>query len=319
MSGQVGSWLQQCGAPGSDHGHGGDGWVPQDVRGKLTKQAPLDKLVWFKSGGAAEWLFEPADLQDLTRFLGRIDEDMPVMPLGLGSNMIVRDGGVPGIVVRLGKPFATVEVRDDHVLECGGGASGILVSSTARDAGIAGLEFLRGIPGTVGGFVRMNGGAYGREVADILIDCDVVLPGGQVITLPAGDLRYSYRHSQLPDGAIVVAARFQGTPGDPQVIGAEMDRIAAAREESQPLRSKTGGSTFKNPPGDKAWRLVDAAGCRGLKMGGAQVSEKHANFLINTGDASSADIEGLGEEVRRRVSQSQGVALEWEIQRVGRY
>jgi UDP-N-acetylmuramate dehydrogenase len=210
-------------------------------------------------------------------------------------------------------------VKRDQILECGGGASGILVSSTARDAGIAGLEFLRGIPGTVGGFVRMNGGAYGREVCDILVDCDVILAEGTFITVPAADLEYSYRHSNLPDGAIVVAARFKGTPGKPEDIGAEMDRIAHAREETQPLRSKTGGSTFKNPPGDKAWRLVDAAGCRGLKVGGAQVSEKHANFLINTGDATSADIEGLGEEVRRRVSESEGVTLEWEIQRVGRW
>jgi UDP-N-acetylmuramate dehydrogenase len=165
----------------------------------------------------------------------------------------------------------------------------------------------------------MNGGAYGREVADVLIDCDVVLPGGELVTLAAADLGYSYRHSQLPEGSIVVAARFKGEPGEPGEIGAEMDRIAAAREESQPLRSKTGGSTFKNPPGDKAWRLVDAADCRGLKVGGAQVSEKHANFLINTGDATSADIENLGEEVRRRVAESQGVNLEWEIQRVGKW
>jgi UDP-N-acetylmuramate dehydrogenase len=192
------------------------------------------------------------------------------------------------------------------------------VASTARDSGIAGLEFLRGIPGTVGGFVRMNGGAYGREVADILVDCDVILPDGGYVTLGADELNYRYRHSDLPEGAIVVSARFRGTPGDPVAIGAEMDRIAAAREESQPLRSKTGGSTFKNPPGSKAWQLVDAAGCRGLSIGGAQVSEKHTNFLINTGDATSADIEGLGEEVRRRVAQSQGIDLEWEIQRVGR-
>jgi UDP-N-acetylmuramate dehydrogenase len=192
------------------------------------------------------------------------------------------------------------------------------VASTARDAGIAGLEFLRGIPGTVGGFVRMNGGAYGREVSDILVDCDVVLPDGTLVTLPAADLEYSYRHSALPEGAIVVSARFRGRPGDSATIGAEMDRIAAAREESQPLRSKTGGSTFKNPEGQKAWQLVDAAGCRGLTMGGAQVSEKHTNFLINTGDATSSDIEGLGEEVRRRVFDSQGVDLQWEIQRVGR-
>ena len=319
MSGQVGSYQDDGRAPGSDDDWGFDGWVPTDVRGKLSKDAPLDKLVWFKSGGKADWLFEPADLDDLTAFLAGLDDGTPVMALGLGSNLIVRDGGVPGVVVRLGKPFATVEVRRDQVLECGGGASGILVSSTARDAGIAGLEFLRGIPGTVGGFVRMNGGAYGREVADVLVDCDVAMPDGNVITVPAADLGYTYRHSELPEGAIVVAARFKGTPGDPKEIGAEMDRIAYAREESQPLRSKTGGSTFKNPPGDKAWRLVDAAGCRGLKLGGAQVSEKHANFLINTGDATSADIEGLGEEVRRRVSESQGVTLEWEIKRVGRW
>lgn len=319
MTGQIDSWFGDNSAPGSDGGSGFDGWVPTDVRGKLTRNAPLDKLVWFKSGGPADWLFEPADLDDLTAFLAALDDDTPVMALGLGSNLIVRDGGVPGVVVRLGKPFATVEVRRDCVLECGGGASGILVSSTARDAGIAGLEFLRGIPGTVGGFVRMNGGAYGREVADILVDCDLAMPDGNVITVPMADLGYTYRHSELPEGAIVVAARFRGTRGDPADIGAEMDRIAYAREESQPLRSKTGGSTFKNPPGDKAWRLVDAAGCRGLKMGGAQVSEKHANFLINTGDATSADIEGLGEEIRRRVSESQAVALEWEIQRVGRW
>ncbi len=288
------------------------------VRGKLTRNAPLAPLVWFKAGGAADWLFEPADLDDLKEFLANLGGRLPVMALGLGSNLIIRDGGVPGVVVRLGKPFAGVKVLDDEVLECGGGASGILVASTARDAGVAGLEFLRGIPGTVGGFVRMNGGAYGREVADILVDCDVVMPGGAFITLPVTDLRYSYRHSALPDGAVVAAARFRGEPGEREAIAAEMDRIAAAREESQPLRSKTGGSTFKNPPDDKAWRLVDAAGCRGLTMGGAQVSEKHANFLINTGDATSADIEGLGEEVRRRVHNSQGVDLEWEIQRVGR-
>ncbi len=305
-------------APGEGEEKGAASVSVSPVRGKLTADAPLDKLVWFKSGGPADWLFEPADLEDLTTFLSGLAEGTPVMAIGLGSNLIIRDGGVPGVVVRLGKPFASVEVRRDNILECGGGAPGILVSSTARDAGIAGLEFLRGIPGTVGGFVRMNGGAYGREVADILIDCDVVFPDGACVNIPAADLDYSYRHSRLPDGAIVVAARFQGDPGDPEVIGAEMDRIAAERENSQPLRSKTGGSTFKNPEGGKAWQLVDEAGCRGLKMGGAQVSEKHTNFLINTGDATSSDIEGLGEEVRRRVAEKSGVALEWEIKRVGR-
>jgi UDP-N-acetylmuramate dehydrogenase len=274
-------------------------------------------MVWFKSGGRADWLFEPADADDLIEFLARLDPDVPVMALGLGSNMIVRDGGVPGVVVRLGKAFAKVERIDEATLTCGGGASGILVSSTARDAGIAGLEFLRGIPGTVGGFVRMNGGAYGREVKDILVSATVVLRDGEVEQWPLERLGYSYRHSDLPEGAIVIAATLRGSPGNPDAIGAEMDAIARAREESQPLRSRTGGSTFKNPPGHKAWALIDAAGCRGMTLGGAQVSEKHCNFLLNLGSASSADIEALGEEVRRRVMAKTNIALEWEIQRIG--
>lgn len=290
--------------------------LPQP-RGKLTPDAALAPLVWFKAGGAAEWLFEPADLEDLSDFLTALDPAVPVMGLGLGSNLIVRDGGVPGVVVRLGKPFARVEAIDATTLHCGGGASGILVSSTARDAGIAGLEFLRSIPGTVGGFVRMNGGAYGRETADVLVACDVVLRSGERRTLAQADLGYTYRHSSLPEGAIVVSAIFRGQPGEPAAIQAEMDRIAAAREESQPLRSKTGGSTFKNPQGHKAWALVDAAGCRGLRRGDAQVSEKHTNFLLNLGAASSADIEALGEEVRAKVKAQSGIELEWEIQRVG--
>ena len=244
--------------------------LPQ-VKGKLKEDAPLAPLVWFKSGGNAQWLFEPADERDLVEFLAQLDPDVPVMALGLGSNMIVRDGGVPGVVVRLGKAFAKIDRLDEVTLQCGGGASGILVSSTARDAGIAGLEFLRGIPGTVGGFVRMNGGAYGREVCDILISCRVALRNGIVEEWPAERLGYTYRHSELPDGAVVLTAIFRGTPGQPDAIGAEMDAIARAREESQPLRSRTGGSTFKNPPAHKAWALVDAAGCRGLTLGGAQV------------------------------------------------
>ena len=288
------------------------------IKGKLTANAPLAPLVWFKSGGTAEWLFEPKDLADLQGFLRDLDPVVPVMALGLGSNMIVRDGGVPGVVVRLGKAFAKVTRLDEVTLDCGGGASGILVSSTARDNGIAGLEFLRSIPGTVGGFVRMNGGAYGGEVKDILVDCDVVLRDGSLVTLHNADLGYTYRHSELPEGAIVVAARFKGRPGEPEAIQAEMDRITASREASQPLRSKTGGSTFKNPEGHKAWELVDKAGCRGLQLGGAQVSEKHTNFLINTGEATSTEIEALGEEVRRRVKDNSGVELEWEIQRVGK-
>jgi UDP-N-acetylmuramate dehydrogenase len=287
-------------------------------RGTLTADAPLAPLVWFKAGGRADWLFEPADAEDLCGFLAALDPAVPVMALGLGSNLIVRDGGVPGVVVRLGKVFGAIERIGATSLRCGGGASGIAVSSAARDAGLAGLEFLRGIPGTVGGFVRMNGGAYGREVKDILIEAEIVLRSGDRVTLPLDALGYAYRHSSLPEGAIVLSATFHGEPNDKIAIQLEMDRIASARDASQPLRTKTGGSTFKNPPGEKAWELVDRAGCRGLAMGGAQVSEKHTNFLINTGEATSAEIEALGEEVRRRVREQSGIALEWEIQRVGR-
>ena len=289
-----------------------------EVRGKLTADAPLAKLVWFKAGGNADWLFEPADADDLARFLSKLDDDVPVMGLGLGSNLIIRDGGVPGVVVKLGKAFAEVEAVDEMTLRCGAGAHGVLISSAARDAGIAGMEFLRSIPGTLGGFVRMNGGAYGRETCDILMEAEVVTRDGSQLTLSNGQLGYSYRHSDLPEGAIVIAATLRGEPGEPEAIQAEMDRIQAAREESQPVRTKTGGSTFKNPDGGSAWKYVDEAGCRGLRKGGAQVSEKHCNFLINTGDATSAEIEGLGDEVRERVREHSGVELEWEIRRVGR-
>jgi len=287
------------------------------VRGRLTPNAPLAPLVWFKSGGNGEWLFEPKDEEDLVSFLRELDPGVPVMALGLGSNLIVRDGGVQGVVVRLGKALAKIDRVDETTLRCGAGASGILVSSSARDAGIAGLEFLRGIPGTVGGFVRMNGGAYGREVSDILVSARVVLRSGEVEEWPLDRLGYTYRHSEVPSAAVVIGAVFRGTPGDPEAIGAEMDAIARAREESQPLRSRTGGSTFKNPAGHKAWALIDAADCRGLTMGDAQVSEKHCNFLLNLGSATSAEIEALGEEVRRRVETKTHITLEWEIQRVG--
>ena len=290
--------------------------VPQ-VRGRLTPDAPLAPLVWFKSGGRAEWLFEPRDVDDLVQFLRNLDPGVPVMALGLGSNLIIRDGGVPGVVVRLGKAFSKIDRIDETTLCCGGGASGILVSSTARDSGSAGLEFLRGIPGTVGGFVRMNGGAYGREVSDVLVSTRLVLRTGDLVEWPLGQLGYTYRHSDVPAGAVVIEAVLRGTPGDPEAIGAEMDAIARAREESQPLRSRTGGSTFKNPPGHKAWALIDAAGCRGLTKGDAQVSEKHCNFLLNLGSATSAEIEELGEEVRRQVETKTHIKLEWEIQRVG--
>lgn len=296
--------------------------LPQ-VRGKLTENAALDRLVWFKTGGPAEWLFEPKDVDDLQNFLRDLDPEIAVWPLGLGSNLVIRDGGKRGVVVRLGKAFAGIETVSkgqfgiDNVLICDAGAPGISVASMARDHGIAGMEFLRGIPGTIGGAVRMNAGAYGREVCDILVEADIVERSGERKTLSLSDMGYTYRHSDLPESAIVVGATFRGTSGDPETIGAEMKRIADEREASQPLRTKTGGSTFKNPDGHKAWQLVDAAGCRGLQVGQAQVSEKHCNFLINLGGATSADIEALGEEVRRRVKEHSGIELLWEIQRVG--
>ena len=288
------------------------------LQGKVEADGSLADFIWFRTGGPAEWLVRPADVEDLSQFLRRLDPTTPVMPVGVGSNLIVRDGGVRGVVVRLPKTLAQVRIEPGNRVRAGAGAMGITVASKARDAGIAGLEFLRGIPGTTGGAVRMNAGAYGREIADILIEATLVLRDGTVEVWPAARFGYTYRHSETPEGAVVVEALFEGAPGDPAIIGAEMDRIAAEREASQPLRSRTGGSTFKNPPGTKAWKEIDAAGCRGLTMGDAQVSEKHCNFLLNLGKATSADIEALGEEVRRRVRAHSGVELEWEIQRVGR-
>ena len=288
-----------------------------ELKGSIEPNGSLADFIWFRTGGAAEWLVRPADVADLSQLLKALDPAVPLFPVGVGSNLIVRDGGVPGVVVRLPKSFAKVSIESGNRVRAGGAAMGISVASAARDAGIAGLEFLRGIPGTVGGAVRMNAGAYGRDASDILVEVTIVLRDGAVETWPATRLGYSYRHSALPEGAVVVEALFEGVAGEPATIGAEMDRIAAEREASQPLRSRTGGSTFKNPDGAKAWELVDAAGCRGLRIGDAQVSEKHCNFLLNLGGASSADIEALGEEVRRRVKAQSGVLLEWEIQRVG--
>jgi UDP-N-acetylmuramate dehydrogenase len=287
-----------------------------NVRGRLEREADLASLIWFRTGGRAQLLFEPADTQDLVHFLANCPPDIPVLALGLGSNMIIRDGGVLGVVIRLGKAFSSV-VLEGNTLRCGAGAPGILVASKASEASLAGLEFLRGIPGTVGGAVRMNAGAYGREVADILVACQVLTRAGGVQTLSADQLGFSYRHSALDAQAIVLEAVFQGTPGDAQAISAEMARIAQERETSQPLRSRTGGSTFKNPPGLKAWQLIDAAGCRGLRLGGAQVSHKHTNFLINDDKATASDLEALGEAVRARVLAHSGILLEWEIARIG--
>jgi UDP-N-acetylmuramate dehydrogenase len=287
------------------------------LRGSIESDGALADFIWFRTGGPAEWLVRPKDVEDLAQFLAALDPAIPVLPVGVGSNLIVRDGGVPGVVVRLPKAMAKISVEPGNRVRAGGAAMGINVAKLAADAGIAGLEFLRGIPGTVGGAVRMNAGAYGRDTSDILVELTIVLRSGAVETWTAAQLGYSYRHSELPPGAVVVEALFEGVPGDPATIGLEMDRIAAEREASQPLRSRTGGSTFKNPDGHKAWALIDAAGCRGLTRGGAQVSEKHCNFLLNLGNATSAEIEALGEEVREKVMAQSGVELEWEIQRVG--
>jgi len=290
-----------------------------ELQGTIERGGSLADFIWFRTGGPAEWLVRPKDEAGLARFLRELDESVPVTPIGVGSNLIVRDGGVDGVVVRLPKSFAKTTIESGNRVRAGGGAMGITVASAARDAGVAGLEFLRGIPGTIGGAVRMNAGAYEREVKDMLVEARLVLRDGSIETWPAEKLGYTYRHGDVPPGAVVIEALFQGAPGDPKAIGAEMDRIAAEREASQPLRSRTGGSTFKNPPGHKAWALIDAAGCRGLRIGDAQVSEKHCNFLLNLGAATSAQIEELGEEVRRRVMEKTNIQLEWEIQRIGVY
>ena len=288
------------------------------VRGKLTEAGRLDNFTWFRTGGPADWLFEPADVEDLSNFLASLDADVPVMPIGVGSNMIVRSGGVPGVVIRLSKAFATVAVEPGNRIRSGGRAMGIQTATAARDAGIAGLEFLSGIPGTAGGAVRMNAGAYGSESCDYLVEATILHRDGSVEVMTTDDLDFSYRHSALAPDDIVVAALWQGRPGDPADIGARMDEITEKREATQPTRTQTGGSTFKNPEGTSAWKLVDAAGLRGFEMDGAMVSEKHTNFLINTGSATGNAIEDLGEEVRRRVKADSGVDLHWEIQRVGR-
>jgi UDP-N-acetylmuramate dehydrogenase len=287
------------------------------ARGRLTANAPVGPLTWFRVGGPAEVLFRPADTEDLAAFLAALPEDVPVTVIGVGSNLLVRDGGIPGVTIRLGRGFAEVTPEGDEV-RAGAGALDMNVALTAAQAGLGGLEFLSGIPGTIGGGFQTNAGAYGREFKDVLISADAVDRGGRFHHLGAGELGLSYRHSEVDPTWIFVAARFRGEPGDPPGIVKGMEQIKAAREASQPIRARTGGSTFANPPGHKAWELIDKAGCRGLKRAGAMVSEKHANFLINTGEATAADIEGLGEEIRRRVNEKFGVRLEWEIRRIGR-
>lgn len=291
--------------------------VNAKLRGKIECDAPLAKYTWFRTGGNADMLFAPQDEQDLRDFLKILSPDIPVMALGIGSNMLIRDGGVEGVVIRLGKNFSNIKI-DENMLSAGSGAPDITVSRAAMEAGIAGFEFLRGVPGTIGGALKMNAGAYGGEVKDIFKSATAVDRSGNIHVLKYEDMGFSYRHTNVPDDYIFVNATFEGKMGERQEIETRMGEIANAREISQPLRTRTGGSTFKNPIGQSAWRLVDGAGCRGLKIGGARVSEKHCNFLINEGDASAKDIEDLGEEVRRRVMINSGVKLEWEIKRIGR-
>jgi UDP-N-acetylmuramate dehydrogenase len=287
------------------------------VRGRLMPNQPLAELTWFRVGGPAQVLFMPEDEADLAYALGQLPAEIPVTVIGLGSNLIVRDAGVPGVVIRLGRGFGEVKVEDDARIRAGTGVPDVKVSRTAQEAAITGLAFFRGIPGAIGGALRMNGGAYGRETKDALIEARGVDRQGRVHVFTNGDMHYTYRHCGAPDDVIFTQALFQGAPGDPAAIAAEMDKITESREATQPIKSRTGGSTFKNPPGHKAWQLIDAAGCRGLKQGAAQVSEMHCNFLINLGGATAADIETLGETVRRRVRENSGVALEWEIKRIG--
>ena len=286
------------------------------VRGTYTENAPLKNLVWFRAGGNAEILFRPADADDLATFLAAKNADTRVTVIGVGSNLLVRDGGIPGVVVRLPGAFGKIAIEGDRI-RAGAASLDAAVARAAADAGIGGLEFLRGVPGTIGGALRMNAGCYGREIKDIFVEATAIDGQGNKHVLNAADMGFVYRKSAVPDDLIFVEAVFEGEMGDPNAIKARMNTLVEQRENAQPVKSKTGGSTFKNPPGYKAWELIDQAGCRGLTHGAAQVSEKHCNFLINTGDATAADIEGLGEDVRARVKEKFGVVLEWEIKRVG--
>lgn len=288
-----------------------------DLRGRLTAGDGLAALSWFRVGGSAEVLFVPADEADLAYALARIPAEVPVTALGLGSNVILRDGGVPGVTVKLGRGFGGIAVEPGHRVRAGAAVPDVKVARAAADAAVDGLAFFRGIPGSIGGALRMNAGAHGGETTDVLVSARGVDRDGTVRVFDHADMGFTYRHSAAPASVIFTEALFRGRPGDPAAILAEMDRITAAREASQPIREKTGGSTFKNPPGGKAWQLIDAAGCRGLSVGDAQMSEMHCNFLINRGKASAGDIEALGEEVRRRVREHSGIGLDWEIKRIG--
>lgn len=287
-----------------------------EVRGRYTANAPLNGVTWFRVGGPAEVMFRPADRDDLITFLRDKPEDVPVTVFGVGSNLLIRDGGIPGVVLRLGRGFADI-ARDGQDMLCGAAALDLNVATAAKLESIGGLEFLCGIPGTIGGALRMNAGAYERELKDVLVWAEAVDQKGRVHRLQPADMGFAYRKSSVSSDWIFLGARLSGHTDDPTVIAERMSKIQASRSESQPIRNRTGGSTFKNPPGEKAWQLIDAAGCRGLKQGGAMVSELHCNFLINTGSATAEDIETLGETVRARVLETSGITLEWEIRRIG--
>ena len=286
------------------------------TRGRLQEKVALAPLTWFRVGGPAEFLLRPADVDDLCTFMQELPLEMPVTVIGVASNLIVRDGGINGVVIKLARGFGDVVVEADGVI-AGAAALDVTVSEYAAEAGLAGLEFLSGIPGTIGGAVAMNAGAYGGDIAGVLDWVEIVTRAGELVRVPAVDLGLSYRHANLPSDAVVVRARLWARPGEAVMIGARMAEIKARRESTQPVRARTGGSTFANPDGQKAWELVDAAGCRGLTVGQAQVSELHCNFLLNLGEATAAELESLGEEVRRRVAQQSGVELRWEIKRIG--
>ncbi len=286
------------------------------LRGRLQANAPLAPFTWFRAGGAAEALARPADADDLSAFLAALPHEIPVHAIGACSNLIVRDGGLPGVTIRLARGFSAI-VPEAGGIVAGAAALDVTVAEYAAEAGLTGLEFLSGIPGSIGGAVAMNAGAYGGDMASVLDWAEIVTRSGEQRRLLGPQLAFAYRHAALPADAVVTRVRLRGVPGAPTLIATRMAEIKSAREASQPVRARTGGSTFRNPDGMKAWELIDAAGCRGLTRGGAMVSEKHCNFLINTGSASAADIEGLGEEVRRRVMATTGVTLHWEIRRIG--
>jgi UDP-N-acetylmuramate dehydrogenase len=286
------------------------------LRSRLEPNVKMADLTWFRTGGPAQVLFAPADEEDLAYFLSRLDSGVPVLPIGVGSNLLVRDGGIAGIVIRLGRSFHEIRVEGIQIA-ASAGVLDVKLATAAAEAGIAGLAFYRGIPGAIGGALRMNGGAYGSETRDVLVSCRGVDRGGKLCKFTNAEMGFAYRHCGAGADVIFTSALFAGRVGDAAAIKAEMAEITEVRQATQPVTSRTGGSTFKNPEGHKAWQLIDQAGCRGLVIGDAQVSELHCNFLINRGHASAADIEALGEEVRRRVFTTSGIRLEWEIERVG--